>query len=182
MAVKKNEAKVTEPKERTVKEDLEHQKKAMQKDSEAKLAASADHFLATCETVSEKYRTVNGAMQVKDAVAQACLNTTQLDDDWFSRKRINGICDQLSTLAMVVHNAFYEKIRDNEIIDLEEVMDEWFDREFIYRDIYDAYDCAFQLCLCSMMQGFDGLLEDMVEFKRHTEEEIKKIDEQLEAL
>lgn len=184
MAVKKNQdikVEVTVPKNRTEKEDLEEQIKAMKADLEKKMEGSAQHFKATCDVVCAKYKTVNGFMQAYEAVKETVVGEYTYDDRYLVYMECVNIAEKMAAIVTGVSAAFTAAFDKGEIIDLQETVED-FDPMFTASVPEDEFAVAEQLVVCNVMQGLGGLLEDMREFKAHADDEIAKLEAELEAL
>lgn len=152
-------------------EDLEAQVGAAEKAAQDKIKTAHEFAVQQAISVSQKYLTVNGWLQVKQVYDKYMLT--------YQRKDIKNIAKHLSDMAAQMSKI----IKKAEIDEFDDLFDEMVDFEFIKRkddQLTDA-DIVKEYLVCELCQQLHDSLMDIVHFSESTTREIEHLYSELSA-
>lgn len=150
-------------------EDLEAQIGAAEKAAQDKIKTAHEHAVQQAISVSQKYLTVNGWLQVKQVYDKYTLT--------YQRKDIKNAAKHLSDVAAQMSKI----IKKAEIDEFDNLLDDMVDFEFVKRkddQLQDA-DIVEEYLICKLCQQLHDSLMDIVYFSDSTTREIENLYDEL---
>lgn len=150
-------------------EDLENQIGAAEKAADDKIKTAHEYAVQQAISVSQKYLTVNGWLQVKAVYDKYVLT--------YQRKDIKTIAKHMSTVSANMAKI----IKEAEIEQFDDLFDEMVDFEFVKRkddQLTDA-DIVKEYLVCELCQQLHDSLMDIVHFSESTTREIENLYDEL---
>lgn len=162
-----------------VKADLEKQLASAKEQYEAKMKGAKDHFIAQCETTSEKYLTVNGIMQVMHTMREV-IGVQDMDALYYADVCEAAVC--MSETASIIVKRF----KETEIEDYGTFLDSYLNYDFANMEFGSmrerVNEITEQLLVCQLLQNIGPALDDMLQFHEAAQAEIAKLEDELKAL
>lgn len=150
-------------------DDLENQIGAAEKAAQDKIKTAHEFAVQQAISVSQKYLTVNGWLQVKQVYDKYMLT--------YQRKDIKNAAKNLSDIAAHMSKI----IKKAEIDEFDDLFDEMVDFEFVKRkddQLQDA-DIVEEYLICELCQQLHDSLMDIVHFSDSTTREIENLYDEL---
>ena len=150
-------------------DDLESQIGAAEKAADDKIKTAHEYAVQQAISVSQKYLTVNGWLQVKAVYDKYVLI--------YQRKDIKAIAKHMSTISADMAKI----IKEAKVEQFDDLFDELVDFEFVKRkddQLTDA-DIVKEYLVCELCQQLHDSLMDIVHFSDSTTREIENLYDEL---
>lgn len=171
--------------------DLKNQIASAKEQQAKKLEQSTAYLVQQCKSAAEKYGTVNGYMQCRSFVVECLFDghtDLTVDEDWVDERAL-----YLADKAKKYLEFLADEFDGAEVQYMEDVLEsdtyiEGFsfglDRSFVQDSLsLQAWAvrviAADQMLVCSILQNIGPSVDDIVQFKHATDEEIAKLKAQL---
>lgn len=168
------------------KKELENTLELMYKDQDNKITKALEYFGEYMYSVAQKYLTANGVMHALETLQN--INTTgggtvsltiqQID---YAREIACDVSDTITKMIDEFNNA--DVWKDGVLSeDFKDFLDGWFEHELARdKNLMPKY-LAYELLILDCLQMFSSSIDDIVNFYESTNEEIKKVKEQIKEL
>lgn len=159
-----------------LREDLIAQLEAADTAQAEKLAKSKDHLVAQLKMVSDKYLTVNGYMQARQAYKEAAGASD--GQGHIAHTAARELAEKISTLA----GELAVKLAGIDVMELDDgFLDGLLDADFVKKQS-SVRDIAEQLLVVNLLQNIGPSIEDIASFREGSAAGIAKLKEELDAL
>lgn len=157
---------------RSVAEEQAKSISKMYEDRDKKVVGAKDHLVSQLRVTSDKYRTANGVMS-----ALSCVREVAGDGMGDTVEQI-AMAKSVATEMAAVAEDMATKARGLSPDEMDQLCDDFYDKEFSEHDS-SIIDMVAQLMILQLCQNIGPNAEDIVDFFRHSEEEIEKARETL---
>lgn len=146
----------------------------MYEDMDKKAWAAKNRLVSQLEVTVEKYRTANGVMSALSTLREVSGNHPNTLEEEIEMSKT--VASKMAEVTQGMANKAYE-LDPNE---MDRFCDSFYDKEFSEHDA-SAMDMVLELMILQLCQNVGPSAEDIVEFIRHTNEEIDKAKDNLET-
>lgn len=144
----------------------------MYEDRDRKALGAKDHLVFQLRVTSDKYRTANGVMS-----ALSCVREVAGDGMGDTIEQI-AMAKSVATEMASVAEDMATKARGLSPDEMDQLCDDFYDKEFSEHDS-SIIDMVAELMILQLCQNIGPNAEDIVEFLKHSDEEIEKAKETL---
>ena len=175
-----NESKIDDTQEMIDKKlikELEDKIVKMEKDKDDKLKSAKEQLIENLEITADKYRTATGVMEalrVMRMVNDGRLPDMEIYDE------INEARDIAATMITQVSKLVH-KAKSLSYEDMDKLCEDAYEEDFVSNG-FNAIDLAIELMRLDLCRNIGPAAEDIIEFSKHAEEEIKNTVSELDKL
>lgn len=172
-----NNEKLTVDEKITIKE-LEEKIASMRADKDKKCRAAKEQLVSMLDVTIDKYRTATGTAEAL-RVLRFATGIEEVDLSWANR---------LAWDMAVEADKMHKKADKLAYAEMDKICDEFYEKEFKiepdhdYKDSFAEYELAFEMMRIDLCRNVGGAAEDIVEFIKHTQDEIDACGEELKKL
>lgn len=158
-----------------VAQDLVDKLDSMQKDADRKLKFAKEQFVNKLDTLAAKYRTANGVKSAMDTIYSLLPNENNVE----ACSVIYDAQDMASALSdKTIH--LKEKAEGLSYINLASLCDDEYEKDAVdHKSGYSVVTLAQELMVLELLSNVAPNAEDITEFYKRSQEEIDKVEEEL---
>lgn len=157
---------------RNVAEEQAKSISKMYEDRDKKALGAKDHLVSQLQVTSDKYRTANGVMS-----ALSCVREVAGEGMGDTIEQI-AMAKTVATEMAAVAKDMADKAKVLDPDEMDQLCDDYYDKEFSEHDS-SIIDMVAELMVLQLCQNIGPNAEDIVDFLKHSDEEIEKARENL---
>lgn len=159
----------------TIKE-LEGKIESMKADKENKCKAAKQQLVDMLEVTVDKYRTATGT-------AEALRVVRFVSENYSGTLNEINLANRLAHKMASVTQDMANKAKNLAYAEMDQLCDGFYEKDFQYNTLSDAVtELAYEMMCIDLCRNVGGSAEDMVDFIKRVDEEIKATEEKLEEL